>query len=138
VRSIYLIGSLRNPEVPKLAAVLRDARHDVFEDWFAAGEKADSAWQEYEQGRGHSYIESLQGYAAEHVFSYDKYHLDRCDTGVLLLPAGKSAHLELGYMIGQGKPGFIVLPSEPERYDVMYKMATVVKGAEELLKHLEQ
>src|SRR3990172_601026 len=121
MRSIYLIGSLRNPEVPKLAAALRAAGHEVFDDWYAAGPEADDYWQRYEQDeRGHSYIEALAGYAASHVFEYDRKHLDRCNTGVLLMPAGKSSHLELGYMIGQGKPGFIVLPSEPERFDVMY------------------
>jgi nucleoside 2-deoxyribosyltransferase len=117
--------------------MLRVAGHEVFDDWYAAGEKADDAWQAYEQGRGHNYEEALKGYAAEHVFGYDKHHLDRCDTGVLLMPAGKSSHLELGYMIGQGKPGFIVLPAEPERYDVMYKFATVVRGTSALLRALE-
>jgi nucleoside 2-deoxyribosyltransferase len=58
------------------------------------------------------------------VFEFDKFHLDRCDAAVLLMPAGKSAHLELGYMRGKGKPGFILFDEEPERYDVMVKFAT--------------
>jgi len=55
--------------------------------------------------------------------------------GVLVLPAGKSGHLELGYMIGQGKPGYILLDGEPERFDVMYNFATgVFTNLSDLLK----
>ena len=120
---IYLIGSLRNPEVPIVAKALRAAGHEVFDDWFAAGPEADDYWMRYEQDRGHTFAQALDGYAARHVYEYDRSHLDRCGVGVLLMPAGKSGHLELGYMIGQGKPGYILLPSEPERFDVMYRFA---------------
>ena len=122
---IYLIGSLRNPEVPKIAGRLREAGHEVFDDWYAAGPEADDFWKEYEQGKGHSYIEGLCGYAANHVFSFDKYHLDRSEAGILVLPAGKSGHLELGYLIGKGRPGYILLDN-PDRWDVMLRFATGV------------
>ena len=102
---IYLIGSLRNPRIPEIAAQLRKAGHDVFDDWFAAGPEADDYWQKYEQGRGHNFKEGLQGYAANHVYNFDKHHLDQCDIAVLALPAGKSGHLELGYCVGRGKIG---------------------------------
>lgn len=134
---VYLIGSLRNPEVPKLAQTLRKAGHEVFDDWYAAGPEADDKWMEYEKNRGHDFATALNGYAAQHVYSYDKSHLDRCGVGVLLMPAGKSGHLELGYMIGQGKPGYILLPSEPERFDVMYNFASgVFSKTEDLLDAL--
>jgi nucleoside 2-deoxyribosyltransferase len=99
---------------------------EVFDDWYAAGPEADDYWQKYEQDRGHSFLQALDGYPALHVSSYDRYHLDRCGVGVLLLPAGRSGHLELGYMIGQGKPGYILMQGEPERFDVMYCLATRV------------
>lgn len=130
---LYLIGSLRNPEVPLLAERLRGSGHEVFDDWFAAGPEADDMWQRYEQARGRSYSQALAGYAAGHVFEFDKHHLDLADGGILLLPAGKSGHLELGYMIGQGKPCFILCPVEPERFDVMYKFATGVFSDEKNL-----
>jgi hypothetical protein len=133
---LYLIGSLRNPEVPALAGRLREAGHEVFDDWFAAGPEADDYWQKYEQQRGHSYAQGLAGYAANHVFQFDKHHLDTAQGGVLLLPAGKSGHLELGYLIGQGKPCYILLASkEPERWDVMYKFASGVFTDEADLQH---
>ena len=34
---VYLIGSLRNPKVPKIAEKIRALGFEVFDDWFAAG-----------------------------------------------------------------------------------------------------
>jgi hypothetical protein len=138
VSSIYLIGSLRNPEIPALGVTLREAGFDVFDDWFAGGKIADDEWQAYETSRGRTYGEALRGYAADHVFHFDKYHLDRADSGVLVLPAGKSGHLELGYLAGQGKRTFILFDSVPERWDVMYKFATgVAFSVDELVRLLK-
>lgn len=137
MRSLYLIGSLRNPQIPTIGNKLRGIGYDVFDDWFAAGERADDCWQAYENQRGRTLTEALQGYAARHVFAFDKYHLDRCSLGVLVLPAGKSGHLELGYLIGRSKPAYILCPEEPERYDVMYQFATkVFTSVEEMLEEL--
>lgn len=137
--TIYVIGSLRNPEVPKIAQALRDRGYDVFDDWHAGGEKADDEWMKYEQGRGRTYYEALDGYAARHTFEYDKHHLDRADVALMVAPSGKSGHLELGYMLGQGKPGFIYMPSEPERWDVMVLFATrVLKTLDEVYAQIEE
>lgn len=132
---IYLIGSLRNPSIPSIASELRGCGHEVFDDWFAAGPTADDCWRDYERERGHTYREALGGYAAKHVFEFDLLHLNRADCGVLVLPAGKSGHLELGYLIGQGKRGFILLDS-PEKWDIMYQFGEVVESVEELKERL--
>ena len=127
---IYLIGSLRNPQVPQLANRLREHGFDVFDDWYAAGPEADDKWRDYEKERGHSYLEALEGEAAKNVFRFDKNHLENADTVVLILPAGKSGHLELGWSLGQGKKGYILLDS-PDRWDVMYQFATEVFDSED-------
>jgi hypothetical protein len=135
---IYLIGSLRNPEAPRMANKLRAEGLSVFSDWIASGEEADEKWQKYEQGRGLSYIEALYAPFATHVFQFDREWLDKATVGVLIYPAGKSAHLELGYLAGQGKKTYIVLDKEPERWDVMLRFATKVVGSyEELLNELK-
>lgn len=124
---IYLIGSLRNEQIPKLAAHLRlETGHEIFDDWYAAGPEADDYWRDYEKDKGHGLREALEGYAAQHVFEFDKHNLDDSDAVVLAWPAGKSAHLEFGYCIGKGKPGWILLDGEPERFDVMLNFATGV------------
>ena len=136
-RSIYNIGSLRNPAIPSIGNDLRGLGLDVFDDWYGAGPEADDYWKVYEQGRGRSYQEALGGYAASHVFAFDKFHLDRCDMGLLVLPAGRSGHLELGYVAGSGKPTFI-LSDDPERWDVMYKFATkVFFSKEEMIEYFK-
>ena len=61
----------------------------------------------------------MNGYAGQHIYEFDKFHIDRADIGVMIMPAGKSGHLELGYVIGQGKPCFMLFEKEPERWDVM-------------------
>ena len=121
VKSVYLIGSLRNPQVVEIANYLETLGFDVFSDWHAASPIADDSWQEYEKKRGRTYDEALRGYAATHIFEFDHYHLNRCHIGVLLMPAGKSGHIELGYLMGQGKPGFVLFDKEPDRWDVMYR-----------------
>ncbi len=124
--SIYIIGSLRNPGIPIIASRIRQLGYEVFDDWYAAGPKADDHWRDYEQGRGRSYAEALKGHAARHVFDFDQHHLDRCDGGLLVLPAGKSGHLELGYLRGQKKPTWILMDGPPPdgRWDVMYQFAS--------------
>jgi hypothetical protein len=134
--SIYLIGSLRNPEVVNVANNLRAAGHDVFDSWFSASPTADDAWRDHSKAKGQDYKTALQDYAAKHVYNFDKSHLDRCEMAVLALPAGKSGHLELGYVIGCGKPGYIILDN-PERWDVMYQFATdVFYNVNELIAEL--
>jgi hypothetical protein len=136
--NIYIIGSLRDPNVPEVAKTLREDGHDVFDDWYAAGEVADDRWMVYEQTyRDHSLREALQGRAARHVFEFDREWLDWATVAVLVLPAGKSAHLELGYMAGKGKRTYVLYTEEPERFDVMYQFATdVFTNIEDLRKAL--
>ena len=135
---IYLIGSLRNPEVPKIANRLREDGHDVFDDWYAAGPSADDSWRDYEKERGRTYIEALSGLAARNVFQFDRLHLERATDVCLILPAGKSGHLELGWALGRGKRGYVLVDS-PDRWDVMYQFADgVYDNIEDLIHELLQ
>lgn len=124
--SIYIIGSLRNEAIGKVASMLRAMNYDVFDSWYAAGPEADDYWKKYCESKGMDYIQGLKDYSAQNVFNFDKTHLDRCDAAMLVLPAGKSGHLELGYAAGRGKKTFILLPENHDRWDVMYNFATAV------------
>jgi nucleoside 2-deoxyribosyltransferase len=137
IKSIYLIGSLRNREIVHLENKLREKGFDPYASWMAAGPQADDYWQEYCNHRGMSYKEALKDYSAQNVFEFDRTHLGRCDGAILVLPAGKSGHIELGYMVGLGKPSFVLFDNVPDRYDVMYNFATDVCFSEtELLDSL--
>ena len=125
---VYVIGSLRNEKIPLLSNDLRAMGFEVFDDWFSPGPEADEFWRKYEKGRGSSYKQALSNWAGKHIFEFDKFHIDRADIGVLVMPAGKSGHMELGYMIGKGKPCFVFFEEEPERWDIMYIFTTTNGG----------
>lgn len=138
MRSIYLIGALKNKEIPNIGNDLRYLGYDVFDDWWSPGPEADHFLLAYERLRGHGYKDALKGFAAQHNFTFDKYHIDRCDAAVMVMPCGKSGHLELGYVIGSGKPGFILFDAEPERMDLMYNFATdIFFSKQEMLDKLK-
>lgn len=145
-KTIYLIGSLRNEKIPQMAKELREFMNndwEVFDDWFSPGPEADDFWRKYEKVRGSTYKQALNNWAGKHVYEFDKHHIDRADVGILYMPAGKSGHLELGYMIGQGKPCFILFDKEPERWDVMYQFCmenggNVCFSVDELKKELKK
>lgn len=134
---IYLIGSLRNKKIPEIGVKIRKLGYDVFDDWFAPGPEADDWWKKYEESRGRTYKEALKGHAARHIFEFDKSHIDASDIGLLIMPAGKSGHLELGYMIGRGKPGYVLM-DKPDRWDVMYQFASqIFFDFEEMMKYFK-
>jgi hypothetical protein len=130
---LYLIGSLRNERIPVLANKIRKENPDVevFDDWFAAGPEADDYWKRYEQERGRSYQEALKGEAARNVFAFDTRHLNRATHALLVLPAGKSGHMEImyaKYSVG-AKAGILLDPTDV-RWDVMYQFVDVLDNDE--------
>lgn len=136
---VYLVGSLRNPDIPIIANRLRDAGFEVFDDWFSAGPEADDFWRQYEKGKGHTLKQALAGKAAQNVFKFDKNNIDGADAVVLTYPSGKSAHLELGYAAGRGKRTFIYAAGDPDRWDIMMNFADMVcEDMEDLIKGLQQ
>ena len=144
MKVIYLIGSLKaRPTLIRVEKQLKEAGFEVFLDWLAPGEKADDKWKEYSKARGLSHREALKSYAAQHIFEFDAFHIDRADHGVLVMPCGKSGHIELGFMIGEGKRCFVLFPDGEldERWDIMHLYATKNNGAivfsvEELVREL--
>jgi hypothetical protein len=126
-RRVYLIGSLRNPALPDVAHELRSRGHEVFDNWHAVGPEADDHWRAYHKARGNTMLEALRSPEAVHTYELDRRWLDWCDTAVLVLPAGRSAHMELGWAIGSGREGHVLLETpDPERWDVMYQFAAGV------------
>lgn len=144
-RVIYVIGSLRNKKVPVIGNQLRALNKDweIFDSWYAPGPHADDYLRNYCKAKGMSYKETLQDWAATHVFAFDKKHLSRATDVVMVMPSGKSGHLELGFAIGRGKRGYILFDQQPKRVDVMHQFATDIffsfeELAEELKRHDKQ
>lgn len=134
-KKLYLAGSLRNDTMPEVRdGITENCNVDMFMDWYAAGPQADDYWKTYWQEQAVSYKEALTKPNSMNVFNFDKKHMDQSDIMVLVAPAGKSAHLELGYFVGQGKTAIYYFPSDEDvRWDVMLNFATeVVVGEQEL------
>lgn len=128
-RVLYLIGSLRNQRIPELANRIRKECPDVevFDDWYSAGPEADDYWKEHQRFKGLGYQEALRGPAARNVFRFDKEHLDRATHALLVLPAGKSGHMEVMYAAyGVGAKTAILLDPEDVRWDVMYQFIPTI------------
>ena len=122
---VYLIGSLENPAVLHTAKMLRDAGIEVFDDWMASSPHGDLQWQAYAKQRGWSYLEALKSPFVQTAFHCDFDHLKMANAAVLIMTCGRSGHLELGWVLGSGKPGYILFPDgEPDRYDLMTNLAT--------------
>ena len=49
MKTIYLMGSLRNPTIPELSVAIRKIGFEVFDDWYSPGPKADDHWRNYSQ-----------------------------------------------------------------------------------------
>ena len=138
---IYVASSWRNEIQPTVVEALREEGHLVYDfrnpashDTGFHWSEIDTDWQRWDAGTFRRYLADP---IAERGFSLDKDALDWAQGGVLVLPCGRSAHLEAGYLIGQGKPVWILLSDgEPE---LMYKLATdLCLGVEELLAMIKE
>jgi hypothetical protein len=123
-KCIYLMGSLANPNIPFIGNKIRKLGFEAIDDWWSPGPLADSYLKHYAKIRKLNYKQTLETYAAKHIFNFDKGLIDKADIGILIMPAGKSAHLELGYLIGTGKPGYVLFDGEPSKIDIMYNFCT--------------
>jgi hypothetical protein len=133
---LYVASSWRNERRQQLTVdVLQVSGHEVYDFIHPPGgdhlgfswAEVDPAWRSWTPG---PYFEALQHPIAQAGFDSDFGAMQWADAGVLLLPCGRSAHLEAGWFVGAGKPLWIVLDetefpapggSNPE---LMYKMAS--------------
>lgn len=139
-RKIYVASSWRNELQPSVVNQLRFRGHEVYD--FKKPKEGDAgfSWREihpnWESWTTHQYVEALNHPLAEAGFKSDMDAMEWADTFVLVLPCGRSAHLELGWACGQGKETYILLEEmEPE---LMVKMCTsVCPSMHDLLSRLE-
>jgi hypothetical protein len=128
-RRIYVASSWRNGYQPQVVLDLRAAGHEVYDfrnpapgiKGFAWSE-IDREWLTWTPAQYAALIASSPVAAAG--FKLDKAALDWCDTCVLVLPCGRSAHLEAGYTAGQGKDTYFLLHEDKFEPELMYLLGT--------------
>lgn len=134
---IYVASSWRNTRQPLLCRILTDLGLEHY-DFKNPPNGAGFGWPQVKTIDGpesvhpvaakgsdweqaDEYLRMLEHPRAIEGFTADFDAMKRADTFVLVLPCGKSAHLELGWAVGAGKRTAILLedPVEPE---LMYRM----------------
>lgn len=132
---IYVASSWRNAHQPGVVALLRGLGHEVYDfrnpphgrGGFAWSD-IDPAWQTWtpEQWRN-----ALRHHLAVVGFASDVDGMEWADACVLVLPSGRSSHLEAGWFTGKGRP-CAVLALEPVEPDLMVGLCDAV-----LISHAE-
>src|ERR1017187_7550756 len=119
---IYVASSWTNVLQQALVGCLRALKLNVY-DFRNPGlneagfkwEDVDPNWRKWTPAEWRS---GLDHDAAKRGFERDKAAMDRAECCILVLPCGRSAHLEAGYMAAQCKPVF-TLALGPEGADLM-------------------
>ena len=129
---IYVASSWRNKYFPEVVTRLREAGHEVYDFRNPPHGGTGFHWTDIDPDAPNwnyaQYAEGLHHPLAERQFQADIDALNWADTCVLVLPCGRSAHTEAGWMAGAGKRVLAYIPEmvEPE---LMYKLFDGVAGS---------
>lgn len=140
--SIYLASSWRNDYQPEVLAALRAAGHEVYDFRNPAPGVSGFAWDAIDPAwlgwTPEGFVGALGTQIAADGYRNDWDAMERSEVGVLLLPCGRSAHIEAGYFVGHPEKRLHILMPELPEPELMYLMADGIHlTAEDLLLALE-
>jgi hypothetical protein len=121
---IYVASSWRNEFQPEVVKFLREKGHEVY-DFRNPPKSTGFGWSvidsDWEQWNTQEYVQALNHPIAKRGFASDYDGIKWADVCVMVLPCGRSANTEAGWMKGRGKRVFVYSPvrQEPE---LMYKL----------------
>lgn len=128
---IYVASSWRNPQQPDVVIALRSAGHEVYDfrnpnpgDTGFSWSDIDPDWLNWDTEQ---YQTALKHPLAEEGFGKDLGGMEWAEACVLVLPCGRSAHLEAGWFTGRGIPVWI-LTQDGEEPELMYKLIESAGG----------
>jgi hypothetical protein len=128
MQRIYVASSWRNDYQPIVVETLRAIGHEVYDFKNPPNERAGFSWREvdpnWENWTTAEYANGLTRAPARAGFESDLSGMQWATGCVLVLPSGRSAHLEAGWFMGRGLPVEVYVPS-PERIEpeLMYLLA---------------
>lgn len=133
--NIYVASSWRNYLQPAIVSALRACGHKVYDFRNPSDDNRGFNWREidpnWQNWTPQEYREALKHPIAKNGYNLDMKALIDCDCCVLVLPSGRSASFEFGWVIGAGRSGAIVMfdKCEPE---LMYLGWPILTSMEEL------
>jgi hypothetical protein len=124
---LYVASSWRNPGQPLVVRALRNVGHEVYDfhhprpgDEGFHWRDIDPDWQRWSPDQ---FREALTHGLAVRGLGFDFKGMRWADACVMVQPCGRSAHLELGWFVGAGKPAFVLLADDQEP-ELMLALAT--------------
>lgn len=139
-RKVYVASSWRNPFQKEVVEALRLSGHLVYDFRNPRPGIGGFSWAEIDPNwkawSAKEYVAALDHPIAKEGFSFDFNAMKWADAFLLVLPCGRSAHLELGWAAGQGKQT-LILTRDGEEPELMAKMCdhicTTLEEALEIL-----
>lgn len=125
---IYMASSWKNAdEVQEIANYLRQKGHEVDDFTDDSRGRYVFFFKDLPDYENLNAITLLEHEPAKRAFVEDRSFIEWADVILLLLPCGRSAHLEAGYAKGLGKKLIIYQPSfQKGEFDVMYGFADLI------------
>ena len=141
---IYVASSWKNTLQPHVVARLRESGYNVYDFRHPIVGNDGFSWAQIysvaelrnvplpELWDASIIRDMLKHPIAETGFALDFAAMACASACVLVQPSGRSAHLEFGWIVGRGKPGFVLMDDVP---DLMVKVATgLAVNLEELMQ----
>ncbi|UOB16603.1 hypothetical protein [Abyssalbus ytuae] len=135
---IYVASSWRNEYQPLVVVLLRSLGHKVYDFRNPSEDNKGFSWSEidpnWKDWTSDEYREALNHPIAEKGFKSDFDAMKWADCCLMVLPCGRSANTEAGWMKGAGKKVFIFQPLKQEP-ELMYKIYDgIITSGEDLYK----
>jgi hypothetical protein len=137
---IYVASSWRNPYQQTVVDELRNQGHEVYDFMNPPNGSGGFAWSDIDENwidwTVDEYRDALNHPIAEDGFNSDFDGMKWADVCVMVLPCGRSANTEAGWMKGAGKKVIVFSPIKQEP-ELMYKIYDHIASTyEELSKQL--
>jgi len=120
---VYVASSWRNIHQPAVVEAIRERGHLAYDFRHPARDGGGFAWSEidteWESWTTEQYAATLRHPVAKRGFSRDESAMRWATSAVLVLPCGRSAHMEAGWFMGRDKPVIVYTP-EPQEPELMY------------------
>jgi hypothetical protein len=122
---IYVASSWRNGFQPEIVKILRKNGHEVYDFRNPSPGNHGFAWSEIDPDwiswTPYEFIKNLNHPISNKGFAFDFNGMNWAECCILVLPCGRSAHTEAGWMKGQGKKVYVFMPGHEEP-ELMYKI----------------